>query len=100
MELKSDLKVLEEKINGWESLFGFKLDKIIEQTTKTNGSVRELKEWRDEVCYPLKEMIDEHKDNNKRIKDIVWSFIKQGVTIIVTAAITGLTVLLTLGKLL
>jgi hypothetical protein len=45
-------------------------------------------------------MIDEHKDNNKRIKDIVWSFIKQGVTIIVTAAITGLTVLLTLGKLL
>ena len=100
MEMKSDIKVLEEKINGWETLFGFKLDKIIEQTTKTNGSVNDLKEWKEEVCYPLKEMIDEHKDNTKRMKDIVWAFIKQGVTIIVTAAITGLTVLLTLGKLL
>ena len=99
MEIKSDVKVLEEKINGWEVLFGFKLDKIIEQTTKTNGSVKELKSWKDEVCYPLSEVLDERRDNTKRIKDIFWSFVKQGLAIVITAAVTGLTVLFSLGKL-
>jgi hypothetical protein len=89
MEIKSDVKVLEEKINGWENLFGYKLDKIIEQTTKTNGSVKDLKDWHDRVCYPLNEMIEERHDNVKRTKDIIWSFIKQSLTVIFTAVATG-----------
>jgi len=87
METKVD--VLITRVEGWEDKFGQRLDHIIEQTTKTNGSVKELKVWKEDVCYPLNEMITERKDNRSRIKDVVWSFTRQTITAVFTALATG-----------
>ena len=98
-ETNTKVDVLIERINGWEDKFGQRLDHIIDQTTKTNGSVKDLKAWKEDVCYPLKEIIEERKDNTKRIKDIAWSLIKQGATIVATAVVTTGALLVGLDKL-
>lgn len=64
MPKKVTIDVLAERIDGLREFFEEKIDttisankeahdKIIEQTTKTNGSVRELQKWRSYILGAL-----------------------------------------------
>lgn len=83
---------LDSKIDGLESRLLAILNPIKEQTTKTNGRVNKLDEWKNSVCRDLDDIIKERKDNiidnRKRFKDLIWSFARPAITVIITALIT------------
>lgn len=65
----------EMELGGFKENTTIKLDKILEQTTKTNGKVAEIEKWRLAVCDPISEIIQERKDQRKIVVGYVWKII-------------------------
>lgn len=50
------------------------LARIEDQTTKTNGRVNRLEEWKNKNEMALQAMIAEREDQRRRMLDLIWKF--------------------------
>lgn len=66
-----ELKYILERIESMDEKFDTKLDKILVQTTKTNGRVNGLEDWRKSASIEI-EQIKEHNNINKGRDKTLW----------------------------
>ncbi len=81
--MDQDLSYIIERLDVIDKRFDDKLDKILVQTTATNGKVINLQEWRRDVSKDIEDL-KENKSSNKG-RDIVINNIVRAIAAIALA---------------